>query len=469
MTHFATHLRRERLSRQLSQEALAEALGVSLRTISRWEQGKAIPQANIRLQLVQFFNLPPETLFGEQESVPHPSQDALEQSDHREKDVPSSTPLATEEVHLPSTVEQTRSSQEKDPPQPAHALSRRQLAKNGILLGMATIGVAALGTGGLWAVYSAHPSQGQHTASPTAPHPQRFHHLLDPTTSNWINHLDWSPDGRLLAAANGTNVVSVWDIQEERIVLSYPTLNSWVNDISWSKNNLIAAATATAHAGAIQIWRLPNTDPILTLKREYALRSVCWSPHSDYIAISGHSPLVEVWNPFTSQQVSYYSDTLLGSQGITRIKWSPSGQMLACAADDGTAHVWEVSTGKRLLIYRGHTNRVHDLAWSPDGRFIVSGGEDRTSQVWEAVSGRTITVYRGHTGIVEGVGWSPKGNYVASASADRTVHLWTPLVGRCVTIYEEQKSIVETALWSHDGTTLAIGTESEGIGIWSSP
>ncbi|WP_157506798.1 hypothetical protein [Ktedonobacter racemifer] len=52
--------------------------------------------------------------------------------------------------------------------------------------------------------------------------------MLDPTTSNWINHLDWSPDGRLLAVANGTNVVNVWDIKEERIVLAYPTLNGWV-------------------------------------------------------------------------------------------------------------------------------------------------------------------------------------------------------------------------------------------------
>lgn len=49
---FATRLRQERLRRHLSQEALAEVLGVSPRSIIRWEQGKVIPQASVRLQLM---------------------------------------------------------------------------------------------------------------------------------------------------------------------------------------------------------------------------------------------------------------------------------------------------------------------------------------------------------------------------------------------------------------------------------
>ncbi len=56
-------LRQERHYRHLSQEALAEALGISVQSISRWEREETIPQAHYRLQLSRFFDIHPEELF----------------------------------------------------------------------------------------------------------------------------------------------------------------------------------------------------------------------------------------------------------------------------------------------------------------------------------------------------------------------------------------------------------------------
>jgi len=78
---FENLLRLERLRCHLSQEALAEALGVSPRSIRRWEQDGAIPQASVRLKICRFFGLSYEELFEDQEaqtpftqvwSVPYP-------------------------------------------------------------------------------------------------------------------------------------------------------------------------------------------------------------------------------------------------------------------------------------------------------------------------------------------------------------------------------------------------------------
>lgn len=63
--HVGKRLRQERLRRHLSQEALAEVLDISSRSIRRWEQGRAIPQASMRLVLSRFFEIPPEELFAE--------------------------------------------------------------------------------------------------------------------------------------------------------------------------------------------------------------------------------------------------------------------------------------------------------------------------------------------------------------------------------------------------------------------
>ncbi|GHO64614.1 tetratricopeptide repeat protein [Ktedonobacter sp. SOSP1-52] len=66
--HFGNRLRQERLRLHLSQEALAEALAISARSVRRWEQGQALPQASVRLQLSRFFGLRPEALFEDEET-----------------------------------------------------------------------------------------------------------------------------------------------------------------------------------------------------------------------------------------------------------------------------------------------------------------------------------------------------------------------------------------------------------------
>ncbi|MBV9258965.1 MAG: helix-turn-helix domain-containing protein [Ktedonobacteraceae bacterium] len=64
---FGARLRQKRRHRHLSQEALADALGISVKSICRWERDQALPQGYSRLQLSRFFNLSPDELFGDHE------------------------------------------------------------------------------------------------------------------------------------------------------------------------------------------------------------------------------------------------------------------------------------------------------------------------------------------------------------------------------------------------------------------
>lgn len=60
---FGHILRAKRMELHLSQEMLAEALGISPKSISRWEQEQTIPQAHYQLLLSRFFGVQPEELF----------------------------------------------------------------------------------------------------------------------------------------------------------------------------------------------------------------------------------------------------------------------------------------------------------------------------------------------------------------------------------------------------------------------
>lgn len=57
-----SRLRTLRLSRGISQSALAAAVGVSTRAVKYWEHGQRTPNATSLLALAHYFDVPPESL-----------------------------------------------------------------------------------------------------------------------------------------------------------------------------------------------------------------------------------------------------------------------------------------------------------------------------------------------------------------------------------------------------------------------
>jgi len=61
---FGERLNQLRTSRKISTQKLADALGVSHTTISKWEHGKQYPSVDSLFNITQFFNVPAGYLLG---------------------------------------------------------------------------------------------------------------------------------------------------------------------------------------------------------------------------------------------------------------------------------------------------------------------------------------------------------------------------------------------------------------------
>ena len=75
------------------------------------------------------------------------------------------------------------------------------------------------------------------------------------------------------------------------------------------------------------------------------------------------------------------------------IRFSPSGALLASGSDDRTAIVWDVTTGERQELLRGHSAGVWGVGFSPDeGTLYTTAG--RTMLTWDLTGQRRFIARR---------------------------------------------------------------------------
>ena len=113
---------------------------------------------------------------------------------------------------------------------------------------------------------------------------------------------------------------------------------------------------------------------------------------------------------------------------VHALAWSPDGTRLATGGNDGTARIWNPTTGQTLTQLTGHIDRVLAVAWSPDGTRVATAGRRRHGPDPDPTTGKTLLQLTGHAGVLA-IAWSPDGTRVATAGKDGTARIWNATTG----------------------------------------
>jgi WD40 repeat protein/serine/threonine protein kinase len=213
-----------------------------------------------------------------------------------------------------------------------------------------------------------------------------------------------------------------------------------------------------------------------------------WSSDSKRLACA--TPLqttIRLWDPSrTNKPVR----TLKGPEEPPRsLAWSPDGERLASAHDDGTFKVWDASSGKQITTLRYFVNKERGrgmakplassaLSWCRDGKRLAVAGEDEAITIWDVDAAKELATLLGDPS--SAVAWSPDGKRLASASADGKVLLWAegvagwkkvlvlspPLPGPFGPALQDRPGLGGMLAWSPDGKQLAFFGGGGSVLIW---
>jgi WD40 repeat protein len=150
-------------------------------------------------------------------------------------------------------------------------------------------------------------------------------------------------------------------------------------------------------------------------------------------------------------------------------QFSPDGLRVVTASADGTARVWNASTGEPITPKLQHHGPVWFAQFSPDGGRVVTASEDKTAMVWDATTGANLTPPMEHPCSVGFVYFSPDGERLVSGTwePDWETRLWNARTGQLLGPPITDVHRLRCAPFNRDGDQLVTTWHTNSAMIWN--
>lgn len=239
-----------------------------------------------------------------------------------------------------------------------------------------------------------------------------------PGKGGWVEHLAWSPDGRILATSSG-RVLRLWTSAGEPRLQTEPH-TSTVAGIAWRKD---AREVATCCYGGVHVWAIETGAQA---------RQLAWK----------------------------------GS--LVSMAWSPDGKVIACGSQDASVHFWRLPSGSDSQM-TGYPFKPKTLAWDSASTMLATGG-DATITIWKFLGkgpeGKPPQQLQGHKALCTALAFAPKSGRLASGGQDTGILLWEPHRGSKPVRHAFLDDEITKLVWRADGKALLAADTSGSVGLF---
>ncbi len=201
-----------------------------------------------------------------------------------------------------------------------------------------------------------------------------------------VNSIAFSPNGKMLLSGSNDCTIKLWDVEQGTIIKSIAGYSSFVRSVDFSPDGKIFA---TSSDNIIRIWNAKTFQCLHTLKEHfYEIHTVRFSPDGRYLLSCDSTDSLEItssrlailWDPRSGKPLR---KEYIRNQSYS-MEFFPDGNYFAIGLIDGTIHIYETDSFKRVTTIGkspgygtasslSAEKAVISLCFAPDGSSLVAG------------------------------------------------------------------------------------------------
>ena len=207
-----------------------------------------------------------------------------------------------------------------------------------------------------------------------------------PTTRTGVA---FSPDGTRVAFASAEGLALFDDRLRQQVRLAPLEQYSAAEYVAFSPDGRWVAAGIGGPQPTVKVWPASgavNARTLDTNRLTYGPQPPAFSGDSRWLASFSKGESLMVWS---TQKWELERTWALTGTGRA-LAFDPQGPRLAIAAD-GEAAIWNANTGLKLVTLTSPgSSKTTQVAWSPDGNRVVTAADDGVLRFWNASDGRLL-------------------------------------------------------------------------------
>ena len=293
--------------------------------------------------------------------------------------------------------------------------------------------------------------------------------------------LAFSPDGRLLAVGypdetddgQNTNQVRVWlvpaqagELSDLAYSVTYATRPEGSEEtlisLVWSEDQQFIAAGSADQS--VHVWQSAAGPVYRRLASSAMPRALAFEPRDSAGSLARNRLAVgglEIWRLDDATaggeaiRIAHDDDYL---PGLFDMQFTPNSAMLALA-EHNNIDFRSVIDGSQAMSITGMSGPVNGLSFSPDGNYLAAACQDGTTRLYRTYDGRYLDALGEATYPIRSVAFSSHGFWIASSGDDMAIRIFRLDDGEQISGFEEP-FVAYKLLFSPNSNQLASLTTS---------
>lgn len=239
-------------------------------------------------------------------------------------------------------------------------------------------------------------------------------------------HAAFSPDSRLIAAADGYDI-RIWNIQTGEVIVVLSGHGNNVNTITFSSDGKWLASGGgeweTNHSdNSVRLWDLSTGKGQTLFEATASILSLTFSHDSKILAVDDYSKTVTLWDIQENKITRQIEREPNNSDSV--ITFSPDDTRLVLNDQHGVG-LWDVTTSEKVSEIGMGQHYVTEAVFTPDGSYLVMSSRNAGIQIWDSQTDTFVEhPHLSDLRNIMTISLHPDGNMLAAIGLNGAIQIW---------------------------------------------